>query len=191
MATKYGPQPVPPEATHYRPAYAYYGKGTTHAYPYQANGRTATSVPLCGANSENNEVAGPTYSCQPPTCRTCARLVKQHHLQPLHWCPACEGHVSVRPTEAGQKWGYCEACGRTGLDAKAPEPTHNLRSDCGRVFGVAQNRAFPFAEYGHAGQREQWAALSVSAKAPYLRWARLKLKLAHVPVPIPCWPYDE
>jgi hypothetical protein len=191
MATKFGPQVVPAEATHYRPAYAYYGKGTVHAYPYQSSGRTATSLPLCGANSENNEVAGPTYRCQPPTCATCARLVAAHQLQPLHWCPSCEGHVSVRPTEPGQQWGYCEACGRTGLNAHAPEASYNLRSDCGRLVFAAQERAFPFARHGHHDQRAQWAALSLSAKAPFLRWARLKLRLPHVVLPITCWPYDS
>jgi hypothetical protein len=191
MATKYGPQPVPPDATHYRPAYAYYSKGTIHAYPYRASGHAAAGVPLCGANPNNNEVAGPTYQCQPPTCPTCARLVARHQLQPLHWCPSCEGYVSVRPTEPGQDWAYCEACQRTGLDSHAPEPGRNYRADCGRLVAVAQQRAFPFAQYGAAGQREQWATLSRSAKAPLLRWARFKLKLPHVAVPLTAWPYDS
>jgi hypothetical protein len=202
MATKFGPQVVPANATHYRPAHAYYGKGTVHAYAFRPSGQPATAVPLCGANSKNSEVAAPHYTCQPPTCATCARLVADHQLQPLHWCPSCEGHKSVRPTEPNQQWAYCEACGRTGLDATAacgrtgldataPEASYNLRSDCGRVVFVAQERAFPFARHGHPGQRAQWAALSLSAKAPYLRWARLTLRLPHVALPITCWPYDS
>lgn len=84
MATHHGIQKIAAEATHYRHAWRYYGL-SIHAYAYYPDGREATTTAICGVNSRHCDPSPKREACRDPTCRTCARIVREKNLQPLNF----------------------------------------------------------------------------------------------------------